>query len=36
MEKGTKILRAEAVPFILINEHKDSNSRVTYEFKLQE
>ena len=32
MEKGTKVLRAEAIPFILINEKKDKDSKVSYEF----
>lgn len=35
MEKGTKVLRAEAIPFILINEKKDENNKITYEFELQ-
>ena len=29
------MLRAEAIPFILINEKKDNNNKVTYEFQLQ-
>jgi hypothetical protein len=34
MEKGNPKTRAEAVPFILINEKVDQG-RVTYEFELQ-
>jgi hypothetical protein len=33
MEKG-KLFKAEAVPFILINE-KNNQGKVTYEFELQ-
>ena len=29
------MLRAEAIPFILINEKKDNNNKITYEFQLQ-
>ena len=35
MEKGTKVSRAEAIPFILINEKKDENNKITYEFEVQ-
>jgi hypothetical protein len=31
MEKGSKNLKAEAVPFILINEKQDGG-KITYEF----